>query len=114
MRLTVKWTGAFLVLGLLVAMQTFAQTPAGTMSGDHMQLAMYYEQQAQDMKAKAQMWEFAGEYYEKFPAEVSGKMTASEHIAHCKAIAADFRKAMKDNQELASKHRAMIRTGAGP
>ena len=112
--LKVKWTCAFLVLGLLVAMQSFAQTPAGTMTGDHMQLAMYYEQQAQDMKGKAQQWEFAAEYYEKFPAEVSGKMTASEHIAHCKAIAADFRKAMKDNQELASKHRAMIRTGAGP
>jgi hypothetical protein len=107
--LTVKWTGAFLVLGLLAAMQGFAQTPAGTMAGDHRQLSMYYEQQAQDMKAKAQQWEFAAEYYEKFPAEVSGKMTASEHIAHCKAIAADFRKSMKDNLDLAAKHRDVIR-----
>jgi hypothetical protein len=63
------------------------------------------------LKAKAQNWEFAAEYYEKFPAEVSGKMTASEHIAHCKAIAADFRKAMKDNLDLASKHRDLMRKG---
>jgi hypothetical protein len=109
--LTVKWAGAFLVLGLLVAMQGFAQTPEGTMAGDHMKLSMYYEQQAQDLKTKAQQWEFAAEYYEKFPAEVSGKMTASEHIAHCKAIAADFRKAMKDNLDLAAKHRDLMRKG---
>ena len=109
--LKVKWTCAFLVLGLLVAMQSIAQTPEGTMAGDHMKLSMYYEQQAQDMKVKAQNWEFAAEYYEKFPAEVSGKMTASEHIAHCKATAADFRKSMKDNLDLAAKHRDLIRKG---
>ena len=112
--LKTKWTCAFLVLGLLVAVQSFAATPSGTMGGDHKQLAMYYEQQAQDMKMKAQQWEFAAEYYEKFPAEILGKMTAAEHIAHCKAIAADFRKAQKDNETLAAKHRELTRTGAGP
>lgn len=112
--LKVKWTGAFVVLGLLVAMQSFAQMPEGTMAGDHMKLAMYYEQQALDMKAKAQNWEFAADYYEKFPAEVSGKMTASEHIAHCKAIAADFRKSMQNNLDLAARHRNLIRSGVGP
>jgi hypothetical protein len=112
--LKVKWTCAFLVLGLLVAMQSFAEMPDGNMTGDHMKLAMYYDQQAQDLKAKAENWEFAAEYYEKFPPKTVDGMTASEHIAHCRAIAADFRKAMKDNQALAAKHHALVRLGAGP
>ena len=112
--LKVKWTCAFLVLGLLVAMQSFADEiamPTGSMAGDHMQMMMYYDHMAKDLKAKADQWEFAAEYYEKFPAEVSGNMTAAEHIAHCKAIAADFRKAMKENQALAAKHNELTRKG---
>ena len=115
--LKVKWTCAFLVLGLLVAMQSFADEiamPAGNMTGDHMQMMEYYDHQAKDLKAKAEHWEFAAEYYEKFPQKTVDGMTASEHIAHCRAIAADFRKAMKDNLGLAAKHSALVRGGAGP
>ncbi|NWF72423.1 MAG: hypothetical protein HXY51_05140 [Nitrospirae bacterium] len=110
----VGWACGFLVLGLLIATQSFAEMPSGSMATDHLKLSMYYDQQALDLKAKAENWEFAADYYEKFPAEVSGKMNASEHIAHCKAIAADFRKAMKENKELADKHRALVRSGVGP
>lgn len=112
--LKVKWTCAFLVLGLLVTMQSFADEismPAGNMAGDHMQLMMYYDHMAKDLKAKAEHWEFAAEYYEKFPAKNIEGMTASEHIAHTRAIAADFRKEMKENMELATKHRDLMRKG---
>ena len=119
--LLAKWTCAFMVLGFLIATQSFAGGASGAegmlskMQGDHHSLAMYYEEQAQINKTKAANWEFAADYYEKFPGEVSGKgMTAAEHVAHCRAIAEDFKKAEKQNRELAEKHRSMMRMGVGP
>lgn len=117
----IKLMVAFVALGLLIVNQSFAGgTPniegmAGKAVGDHHQLAMYYDEQAQINKTKAQDWEFAADYYEKFPGEFTGKgMTAAEHIAHCRAIAEDFRKAEQQNRELAAKHRSLMRHGQGP
>ncbi len=115
---TVKLMFAFMVVGLLMANQSFAggtpniESMGGKAVGDHHQLTMYYDEQAQIAKSKAQDWEFAADYYEKFPGEFTGKgMTASEHIAHCRAIAEDFKKAEQQNRELAAKHRSLMRKG---
>lgn len=118
---TIKLMVAFIVLGLLTASQSFAgggpniEGMGGKAVGDHHQLAMYYDEQAQINKTKAHDWEFAAEYYEKFPGEFTGKgMTAAEHVAHCRAIAEDFKKAEQQNRELAAKHRSLMRQGQGP
>ncbi len=108
------WGGiAVLVLGLLIAPQSFAGSGGvesiGKAPSDHHSLAIYYEEQAQINKSKAADWEFAASYYEKFPGEVSGKMTAAEHIAHCRSIAEDFKKLEQENRELAAKHRELMR-----
>jgi hypothetical protein len=117
----IKWVLAFMVLGLLVATSSFAGGASGAegmlskMQGDHHSLAVYYEEQAQINKTKAANWEFAADYYEKFPGEVTAKgESAAEHIAHCRAIAEDFKKAEQQNRELAAKHRSMMRLGVGP
>lgn len=114
---TKKWIGLFLVFGLLVATQSFADdsgTPGvhilgGKATGDHHSLVIYYEAQAQAAKSKAQDWDFAADYYEKFPSAFTGKMTAAEHVAHLRAVAEDFRKEAQRAQEQASKHHSLMR-----
>jgi hypothetical protein len=116
---TVKLMFAFMVLGFLIVNQSFAgggspniEGIGGIAVGDHHKLVMYYEEQAQINKTKAQDWEFVAEYYGKFPEMFREKgMTAAEHIAHCRAIAEDFKKAERQNRELAAKHRDLMRKG---
>ena len=115
---TIRLMVAFMVLGLLIANQSFAgghpniESMGGKAVGDHHQLAMYYDEQAQISKSKAQDWEFAADYYEKFPEMFAGKgESAAEHVAHCRAIAEDFKKAEQQNRELAAKHRSLMRKG---
>jgi hypothetical protein len=105
----------FMVVGLLIANQSFAgghpniDGLGGKAVGDHHQLAMYYDEQAQIAKSKALDWEFAADYYEKFPGAFSGKMTAAEHVAHCRSIAEEFKKQEANYRELSAKHRALMR-----
>ena len=115
---TIKLVVAFMVLGLLIVNQSFAggvpniEGMGGKAVGDHHQLTVYYDEQAQINKTKAQDWEFAADYYQKFPGEFTGKgESAAEHVAHCRAIAEDFRKAEQQNRELAAKHRELMRKG---
>jgi hypothetical protein len=95
------------MLGLL---GTFGVEPTvGKAVNDHQRLALYHEEQAQLNRSQAQNWEFAADYYEKYPAGFAGNVTAAEHAAHCRAIAEDFRKLEKLNEELATKNRALMR-----
>jgi len=119
--LKVKWASAFLVLGLLVVMQSFAGTHdipgsmIGKGMGDHHEIAMYYEAQAQADKSKAENWEFMADYYAKYPQEYSGKAETLEmHVAHLRSVAGDLRKSAEKNQALAAQHRSMARQGVGP
>jgi hypothetical protein len=50
---------------------------------DHHSLAMYYEEQAQLNKTKAQDWDFQADYDKKFPSAYSGTSTVAEHVARC-------------------------------
>lgn len=112
--LKVKWVCAFLGLGLLIATQSFAGQPLEKLieKGDHRGLAMYYAEEAKDLKAKAEQWEFAAEYYEKFPGAFEGDSSkTTEHIMHLRAIAEDFRKAAHEARDLANEHHTLIRKG---
>jgi len=114
---TFTWLGALLFITLLLATQSEAgghPKLADTATSDHHDLAMYYEEEAQKNKSKALDWEFAADYFEKFPDTYTGKMKVSEHIASLREAAADFRKTAEKDQQLASKHRAMMRQGVGP
>ena len=110
--LKVTWAFVFLVLGFLVATQSFASDLEGKLgkaTGDHYAISSYYDEQAQVAKSKAENWDFAADYYQKFPGEVSGKMTAAEHIAHLRSVAEDLRKDEQHYRDMARKHRKMTR-----
>jgi hypothetical protein len=83
--------------------------------GDHHEIAMYYETQAQADKSKAENWEFMADYYSKYPQEYSGKAESLEvHVAHLRSAAGDLRKSAEKNLALAAQHRSMARQGVGP
>ena len=114
---TLTWLASLLFLGLSLTTQSYAGGPRaleGESASDYHELAMLYKEQAQINKTKAMDWEFAADYYEKFPDSYTGKMEVSEHVASLRETAGDFRKAAEKDQELASKHRAMMRRGVGP
>ncbi len=111
------WFASLLFLGLTLATQSYAgghPKLEDKATSDHHDLAMFYEEQAQMNKSKALDWEFAADYFEKFPDAYTGKMKVSEHVTSLREAAGDFRKAAEKDQELASKHRALMRRGVGP
>jgi len=111
MRIMASMTCLLLLLGLLVTTQTFATGSPRVegVGGDHHSLAMYYEEQAQLNNSKARDWDFAADYYQKFPGNYNGKRSATEHIATLRSVAEDFRKAAAHDEELAREHRSLMR-----
>ncbi|MGH7184072.1 MAG: hypothetical protein ACREJN_19140 [Nitrospiraceae bacterium] len=117
-----KYICAFLVLGLLAAVHTFAASgdspddstlPGGVKT--HFTLALHYEELAQINKSKADNWEFMADYIEKFPKEYHDtSIPLKEHIDQLRAIAEDFRKTEEQDWALAKKHHHMARHGIGP
>lgn len=109
-----RGTCLFVVLGFLVSMPAFAEDHLEALikAGDHRKLEMYYLDEAKDLKTKADKWEFIAEYYEKFPEEYSGGVdNVHKHIANLRAMAEDYRKAMHEARDLASRHRSLMRKG---
>lgn len=104
----VRWVLALLVVSLLGGVQGCAGTSADRMISqhDHAGLAYYYSQQAQELREKAKHWEFTAEYYEQHP-EPDAKPGSSQHAAHCRTIAQNYRKAADEADALATAHRAM-------
>lgn len=107
---------ALVLVGSFTATQSFAGTHGephitdkSKGAKDHHEMMMYYEEQAELAKSKARDWDFAADYYEKFPGEVVGKMTPAEHVAHCRSIAEEFNKDAKRFSEMADKHRSLMR-----
>jgi hypothetical protein len=110
----VKWTGLFLALSFMGSMPTFAEEHLEALikAGNHRMLENYYLEEAKDLRAKADKWEFIAEYYEKFPEEYSGGGdNVHKHIEHLRAMADDYRRAMHEARDLAMQHHAMIRKG---
>lgn len=108
------WLGSLLFLSVILTTQSDAgghPKLEDTATSDHRELAMFYEEQAQMNKTKALDWEFQADYLEKFPDTYTGKSKVSEHVASLRETAADFRKAAEKDQELAGKHRSLMRKG---
>jgi hypothetical protein len=113
--LKVRWTFAFMVLGFLVAMPSFAETPLDRMmaKGDHAGLEQYYAKEAKEFKTKATHWEFLADYYSEHPDQAGDK--PNEHIAHLRGVAKELLQSAHEAQDLAATHRAMkARKGVGP
>ncbi len=109
-----KLTGIFLILGLLMSLPAFASDDIEALikAGDHRKLEMYYLEEAKNLKAKSDKWEVFAEYYEKFPDEYSGgSENVHKHIGNLRAMADDYRKAMHEARDLASRHHSLIRKG---
>ncbi|MFO0698322.1 MAG: hypothetical protein U0236_03760 [Nitrospira sp.] len=109
-----KWTYLCLALGILMSMPAFASDDMESLikAGDHRKLEMYYLEEAKNLKAKADQWEFVAEYYEKFPQEYSGdSANVPMHIVNVHAIADDYRKAMHEARDLAARHHSLLRKG---
>lgn len=103
-----RWIPALMVLGLVFALQGCAETSTQRMinANDHVGLANYYAQQAQELREKAKAWEMTAEFYEKH-SEPHGKIEPKQHATHCRAIAQNYMKAADEADELAREHRAM-------
>lgn len=101
--LKVKWVSAFMILGFLVAMQSFAGTSIQSMisKGDHAAQADYYSQQAKEFKAKAMYWENTAEFYEKH-SDPDTKTDSDKHAAHCRTIAQNYKTMADEATSLAS------------
>lgn len=111
---TFTWLGSLLFLGLILTTQSYGGGHPKIDNrdmNDHHDLAMFYEEQAQLNRTKAMDWDFQADYYEKFPDSYTGKMKVSDHVATLRETAGDFRKAAEKDQELARKHRDMMRKG---
>jgi len=103
-----RWASMFFAVGLVLTLQGCAETSTQRMinANDHVGLANYYAQQAQELREKAKGWEMTAEFYDKH-SEPHGKTEPKQHAAHCRAIAQNHLKAADEADELAREHRAM-------
>lgn len=74
-------------------------------SHEHPRLANYYADLAQGLHEQAKEWEFMADFYEKHP-EPNAK-DPTQHAAHCRTIAQNYRKAAEEADALATEHRAL-------
>jgi len=98
----------------ILAAQPPIEGSGGKPADSHYSLWRYYERQAQLNDTRAQTWDFIAEYYEKFPSAFSGNLNVEDHIAHCRAIAEDYKMAANQDAEWASEQRSMMRRDVFP
>lgn len=103
-----RWVSMLFAVGLALVLEGCAETSAQRMinASDHVGLANYYAQQAQELRDKAKSWEFMAEFYEQHP-EPQVKAESAKHAAHCRTIGQNYRKAADEAEALAQEHRAM-------
>lgn len=80
--------------------------------GDHAGLAKFYKAEAQELREKATVWDTLAESYERHP-EPHTKIEPQQHAAHCRAVAASYRKAADEADALATEHQQQIPTRVG-
>jgi len=102
-----RWVLLFVTVTAGVVLQSCASDSPQRLVNqhDHTALASYYSQEAQQLQQKAKDWDFMAEFYEKHP-DSSVKTDSSQHAAHCRSIAQNYRKAAEEATALASEHRA--------
>ena len=102
-----------LLSSLCLAFQGCAliQPPPGlSRQGDHAGLANYYKEQAQELREKAKTWDTLAESYERHR-DPHDKVEPQQHAAHCRAVAASYRKAADEADALATAHQQEIPHG---
>jgi hypothetical protein len=80
--------------------------------GDHAGLAKFYKEQAQELREKAKVWETLAESYARHR-DPHSKIEPEQHAAHCRAVAASYRKAADEADALATEHQQQIPTRLG-
>lgn len=78
--------------------------------GDHAGLANFYQEQGKELREKAKTWDTLAESYERHR-DPHGKVEPQQHAAHCRAVAASYRKAADEADALATAHRQEISQG---
>lgn len=78
--------------------------------GDHAGLANYYKEQAQELRDNAKVWDTLALSYERH-GDPHGKIEPAQHAAHCRAVAASYRKAADEADVLATEHRQQLPHG---
>jgi hypothetical protein len=77
---------------------------------DHAGLVTYYNEQAQDLREDAKLWDMLAELYER-QAEIYGKLEPDQRAVHCRAVAGLYRKAADEATALATEHRQNLPHG---
>jgi hypothetical protein len=77
---------------------------------DHAGLVTYYNEQAQELREDAKVWDTLAELYER-QAEIHGKLEPEQHAVHCRVVAASYRKAADEVNALATEHRQQLSHG---
>jgi len=94
-----------LLLGFgVLSLASAGSSPLPTITeNNHTVLASYWSEQAKEMREKAKRFDEIAEAYVK-----SQKPGGTEHAAHCKDIANNFRLAASGAEVLAESHRAQL------
>jgi hypothetical protein len=77
---------------------------------DHAGLVTYYDEQAQELRKEAKVWDRLADLYER-QAEIHGKQEPKQYAVHCRAVAASYRKAADEVNVLATEHRLHLPHG---
>jgi hypothetical protein len=77
---------------------------------DHAGLVTYYDEQAQELREEAKVWDRLAELYER-QAEIHGKLEPEQYGVHCRAVASSYRKAADEVNVLATQHRQNLPHG---
>jgi len=70
---------------------------------DHAGLVTYYNEQAQELREEAKVWDKLAELYER-QAEIYLKQEPKQQASHCRAVADSYRKAADEANALATEH----------
>jgi hypothetical protein len=77
---------------------------------DHVGLANYYKNQADELREKAKSWDMLADSYERH-GDPHGKVEPKAHAAHCKSVANSYRQAAEEADALAREHRNQVPHG---
>lgn len=102
----------FLVFaGASIGCETIRPAPENMISkNDHVGLANYYKNQAEELREKAKSWDMLAESYERH-GDPRGKVEPKEHADHCKSVANSYRQAAAEADALAREHRNQVPHG---
>ena len=97
--------------GASMGCETIGPAPGNMISkNDHVGLANYYKNQADELKEKAKSWDMLADSYERH-GDPHGKVEPKDHAAHCKSVANSYRQAAAEADALAREHRNQVPHG---